>query len=505
VTRLAKRPVLQPELHQLEGNGVHHGPRQASRGRANKYADDEAEGASQLEAGRQVRPEERVERQEREVGRDDVIGKPVRVVELVQAVVDHQRSRHHAQEQHAQVGERREQRVLEDAEDRMVVLLQELQAREVRLQGEPSGARKHDARRDGEERQGRLKGVGGAVTRLAKRPVLQPELHQLEGNGVHHGPRQASRGRANKYADDEAEGASQLEAGRQVRPEERVERQEREVGRDDVIGKPVRVVELVQAVVDHQRSRHHAQEEHAHVLEQRIIQPVDHQKVEERVGARQARTGPGVHQVGLLRRRQDRAREQVGEGIGKPPEEDADGALSGGLDLRPLEGPLDHGHEPATKNEPVEPENGVVLAQREAEDLGRPVGARDADRVLEQRIGVQVVQNVVRDQVRVDLRRVAQLELLARVRHHIADAVHVRVALDLEEVVDLDRLAEPLARERRLLEHARVRHHAHALVDDIGVDLLARLELDVRLLDLVDRLAEHQLHAGPLQPGERVL
>ena len=115
---------------------------------------------------------------------------------------------------------------------------------------------------------------------------------------------------------------------------------------------------------------------------------------------------------------------------------------------------------------------------------------------------MHVGDDVVCREVRIDFGRVPKLELTARVGHHVAYAVDVWVAGYLQVVVHCDRFAEAEAAEedRRVLEHACVGHHAHALVDHVCLHDLARLE-DQRLrADLLDRLVEHQLGAARSEP-----
>ena len=268
------------------------------------------------------------------------------------------------------------------------------------------------------------------------------------------------------------------------------------------------MLQLVEAVVEDQRRRHDAHHEHAEVDQRGVLQEVERRVREHHLLDDVLEPLLDVVVAGglrrLRRRRQDRAVEQVRHVIAHLPEEDADGALAGGGDLRPLEQPLEHGDVPAGEDEAVEAEDGVVAAEREAPDLRRVVGAGDAARVREERLAVEVGEDVVGGEVRVHLRRVAELELAARVVHHVADAVHLRVVGHLQVVVDVDGAAEALPLEHPALEHRRVRHHADALVHDVGLDLLPALEQHRLGLDLVDRLAEHQLGAALLEPREHV-
>ena len=98
-------------------------------------------------------------------------------------------------------------------------------------------------------------------------------------------------------------------------------------------------------------------------------------------------------------------------------------------------------------------------------------------RVCEQRLTIQVGENVVSREVRIHLRRVAQLELSARVRHHVPHTVHVRVPRHLEVVIDLDRISEAKACcERGVFKHSGVGHHTNTFVDNAGLNLLSRFQ-----------------------------
>ena len=75
----------------------------------------------------------------------------------------------------------------------------------------------------------------------------------------------------------------------------------------------------------------------------------------------------------------------------------------------------------------------------------------------------ELLGDVGRGEVRVHLRRVAQLELARRVRAHVADRVHIRPPRHLQVVVDDEGVAEAkVLGERRALQVARVREDAWA-------------------------------------------
>jgi len=87
----------------VESNGVHHRPSQQRRRRAREDPDGDAEGADNLEAGREVGPKVRRTRKKGEVDGDDLVGERVGVLELVQPVVDDQQRSDDAHAQHTQL------------------------------------------------------------------------------------------------------------------------------------------------------------------------------------------------------------------------------------------------------------------------------------------------------------------------------------------------------------------------------------------------------------------
>jgi len=327
----------------------------------------------------------------------------------------------------------------------------------------------------------------------------------VESDGVHHRPGQQRRRRAREDPDGDAEGADDLEAGREVGPKVRRPRKEGEVDGDDLVGEGVGVLELVQPVVDDQQRSDDAHRQHAQIGPHRVLEEVQHW-VRERVLPVGQHGLLRAHSLGaLLRHAQQCAPEPVRHAVRHLPEEDSDGALTSGGDLGPLEHPLHDGHPPAAQHQPVEAQASVVPPEREAPDLGRAVRTRDAIWVLEQRLACDGVEDVVGRQVSVHLGRVSQLELSALVRHHVTHAVDPWVTLHLQVVVDLNRVSEAeLLSEGRLFEHVGVGHHADALVHDVGGQLDARLEENRVGSNPFNGLAAHQLDAAHLEPRARV-
>jgi len=88
----------------VESDGVHHRPGQQRRRRAREDPDSDAEGADDLEAGREVGPKVRRPRKEGEVDGDDLVGERVGVLELVEPVVDDQQRSDDTHAQHTQLG-----------------------------------------------------------------------------------------------------------------------------------------------------------------------------------------------------------------------------------------------------------------------------------------------------------------------------------------------------------------------------------------------------------------
>jgi len=234
----------------VECDRVHHRPGQQRRRWACEDPDGDAEGADDLEAGREVGPKVRRPRKEGEVDGDDLVGERVGVLEFIQPVVDDQQGSGDAQEQHTQLS------------PAPLEPFQNVQVGEIRQHAEPTRSGQGDAGGNAEERQRWLVGVRAALLRVEGKR-LPPELHQVECDRVHHRPGQQRRRWACEDPDGDAEGADDLEAGREVGPKVRRPRKEGEVDGDDLVGERVGVLEFIQPVVDDQQGSDDAHGQHA--------------------------------------------------------------------------------------------------------------------------------------------------------------------------------------------------------------------------------------------------
>ena len=81
----------------------------------------------------------------------------------------------------------------------------------MRLHSTPPRSRQADVRGDAEECKRRLKRVGATLWRV-ERERLQPKLHQMKRNGVHHRAGQQCRCRAGENSYGDAKRANDLEA-----------------------------------------------------------------------------------------------------------------------------------------------------------------------------------------------------------------------------------------------------------------------------------------------------